>query len=66
MDDSIVGLGPGWNLIGPVAEIDVPEHPSLISQAFGFSEGDYFLAPYLEPFYGYWMFALEPVDIELR
>ena len=58
-------LIPGWNLIGPVEDILIPDTLEISGQVWGFEDGGYFEADLLERFYGYWAYSMVEAQIQL-
>ena len=68
-DTTTITFFPGWNLIGgPIVSVSASEiTPYILPPIFGFDaeSGEYFIADELLPGLGYWVLALDTVEIRL-
>jgi carboxypeptidase D len=61
-----VELSQGWNLIGPLAAQSLPENDAICLPIWSWQDGAYQGATALLPTLAYWLYALEPISLELQ
>jgi hypothetical protein len=61
-----VELSQRWNLIGPLAELPLPENDAICLPIWSWQDGAYQGATALLPTLAYWLYALEPISLDLQ
>ena len=66
VSDPVFQLARGWNLLGPVADRDVPQRDAIQQPVWGWKSTGYGKAARLEVLSAYWVYARQPDVINLR
>ena len=64
--DPVFELTPGWNLLGPIADHDVPQRDTIRQPVWSWTSAGYSRAARLEVRCAYWVYAREADVIDLR